>query len=61
MLLFHFRRRLRHSIPSDMDFTPTNSDDEVQELSQTLQSMLSSRKSSKQKGAELQGTSDWKY
>ena len=44
-----------------MDLTPTNSDDEVQELSETLQSMPSSRKSSKQDGAELRGTSDWKY
>ena len=60
MLFFHFRRRLRHSIPSDMDLTSTNSDDEVQELSETLQSMLSSCKILKQKGAELQGTSDWK-
>ena len=61
MLLFHFRRGLRHSILSDMDLTPTNSDDEVQELRETLQSMPSSRKPSKQKGVELQGISDWKY
>ena len=33
-----------------MDLAPTNSDDEVQELSETLQSMPSSRKSSKKKG-----------
>ena len=33
-----------------MDLTPTNSDDEVQELTETLQSMPSSRKPSKQKG-----------
>ena len=59
---FQTRRRLRHSIPSDMDLTPTNSDDKAKELSDTLQFMLSPRKPPKQKGAaELQGTSIWKY
>ena len=37
---FQTRRRLRHSIPSDMDLTPTYSD----ELSETLQSMPSPSK-----------------
>ena len=33
---FQTRRRLRHSIPSNMDLTPTNSDDEVKELAARL-------------------------
>ena len=41
---FHIPRRLRHSILSDMDLTPTNSDDKVKELSETLQSMPSPSK-----------------
>ena len=43
-----------------MDPTPTNSDDEVKELSETLQSMPSPSKLPEAKGAELQGTSVWK-
>ena len=58
---FQTLRTCQHSIPSDMDLRPTNSDDEVQELSETLQSMPSPSKPPKQNGAELQGTSVWKY
>ena len=58
---FQTRRRLRHSIPSDMDHTPTNSDDEVKEQSETLQSMPSPSKPPEAKRAELQGISVWKH
>ena len=58
---FQTRRRLRHSIPSDMDLTPTNSDDEVKELNETLQSMPSPSKPPEANRAELQGTSVWKH
>ena len=54
------QRRLQHSIPSDMDLTPTISDDEVKELSETLQSMPSPSKPPEAKRAELHGTSIWK-
>ena len=60
-LSFQTRQRLRHSISSDMDLTPTNCDDEVQKLSETLQSSCHQANLQKQKGAELQGISIWKY
>ena len=57
---FQTRRRLRHSIPSDMDLTPTNSDDEVKELSETLQSMPSPSKSPEAKRGRI-GNIDFSF
>ena len=63
MFLFHFRleQRLRHSYQSDMDLTPTNCDEEAQELSETLQSMPSPSKPPEAKRARIARYIHWKY